>query len=107
MLGKKLTPIIEEIEFAIIEFDSELNTKPKWGDTALRSSAKIFISVLMDKMWDMMESENIPQDTRVQMSEQCGKEVRKIIKTFCNVDSFEFYNETIVGNNFIISKSVK
>lgn len=107
MLGKKLSPILEEIEVAIIEFDCTQNTKPNYTDAALRAAAKIFISVLMDKMWELQEKKNMPFSEREKMATQCGKDLRQLLKTYTDTDSFEFYNETIVGRNFIISKSVK
>jgi hypothetical protein len=107
MIGKKLSPILEEIEAAIIEFDFYKNTKPNYSDTSIRAAAKIFLSVLMDKMWELQEKENMPQNERLAMAEKCRQQIRQLIKTFCNVDSFEFYNETIVGKDFIISKSIK
>ena len=107
MIGAKLSPILEEIEAVIIEFDCNRNIKPNYSETAIRASSKIFISVLMDKMWELQEDENMPLPERSAMAHECGSAIRQIIKTFCNIDSFDFYNETIVDNNFIISKSVK
>lgn len=107
MIGQKLSPILEEIEAAIIEFDCYQNTKPNYSDTAIRASSKIFLSVLIDKMWELQEKEKIPQNERVAMAGKCGAELRKLIKTFCNIDSFDFYNETIVSEHYIISKSIK
>lgn len=106
MIGQKLTPILEEIEFTIIDFDSQVNLKPQYGPNAIRSASKILLSVLMDKMWELHEAEKMPQEYRIKMAEACGGELRKLLKTYTGIDSFEFYSETIVGEDFIISKSI-
>lgn len=106
MIGQKLSPILEEIEFAIIEFDSEVNTKPNYSNSALRSASKILISVVMDKMWELQEKEGIPQEDRENMAVAAGNELRNYLKKFCDVDSFDFYKTTIVGENGFIHKKL-
>lgn len=68
MIGKKLSPILVEIEAAIVEFDTEINEKPNYTRDALRASGKIFISVIIDKMWELQEKENIPIEQRLEMA---------------------------------------
>lgn len=93
MIGGKLTPILNEIEACIIEHKG---IKPNYDSSALRSASQIFIDVVIDKMFDLQESENMAKEERVAMAEKCGAEIRQLLKTYCNVDSFEFYKETIV-----------
>jgi hypothetical protein len=96
MIGKNLTPILNELEATILEFKGN---KPNYGDSALRSASQIFIDVVMDKMFDLQESENIPLEERSVMAKKCGLEIRKLLKTYCNVDSYDFYKETIIFEN--------
>ena len=56
-----------------------------------RSATKIFMSVLMDKIWELQSDEKIDMKDRMDMVEQCGKDVRKLIKTYTNIDTHELY----------------
>ncbi len=107
MIGKKLSPILIEIEAAIIDFDCHVNIKPCYSEDALRAAGKILISVFMDKMWEMQEEDNISQEDRLKMAQKCGEDLRQMFKTYCNVDSHDFYKGTIIGEDYIISKTVK
>lgn len=98
MIGKKLTPILNELEACIIEHKG---IKPNYDSSALRSASQIFIDVVMDNMFDLQEAENIPLEERSAMALKCGGEIRKLLKTYCNVDSYDFYKETIVFENGI------
>lgn len=107
MIGKQLSPILLELEAAIIEFDCYANTKPCYSKDSLRAAGKILLSVIMDKMWEMQEEDNMNQKYRMEMAQKCGEDLRKLFKTYCDVDSYDFYKETIVGENYIISKTIK
>lgn len=106
MIGKQLSPILAEIEASIIEFDCYANTKPHYTNDALRAAGKILLSVIMDKMWDMQEEDNMKREYRMEMAQKCGEELRQLFKTYCNVDSHDFYKETIVGEDYIISTTI-
>ena len=88
MIGKKITPILTEIENTLLE---TYGTKPQYPEEALRAATQIFSSVIMDKMFDLQEKENIPIKNRLEMAEKVGGDIRKLIKTYTNIDSFEFY----------------
>jgi hypothetical protein len=103
--GQKITPILEELEVAIIEFDSNVNCKPNYHYSALRSAGKIMLSVLMDKAWEKMEKDNLPIAERMILAEQIGSEFRQLIIKATGADSFDFYETTIVGKDWIITKN--
>lgn len=107
MIGKQLSPILLEIEAAIIDFDCHVNNKPCYTEDALRAAGKILISVFMDKMWEMQEDDKMSQEYRIEMAQKCGEDLRKMFKIYCNIDSHDFYKETIVGSDYIISKTIK
>jgi hypothetical protein len=87
-LGKKLSPILSEIEDTLLE---NYETKPGFDDEGFRASVYIFQSVLLDKMWELQEKENISIEVREDMATKCGKNIRSLIKTFTNIDTFELY----------------
>ena len=59
MIGKKISPILVEIENTLWEFESNKGVKPEYTDEGFRSATKIFMSTIMDKMWELQEKENI------------------------------------------------
>jgi len=93
MIGKKLSPILLEIESTIVEFDYYKGTKPEYTKDAMRAATKIFMSVLMDKMYELQDKEKIDFDDRLNMAEKAGKELKKLIKTFTNIDTLDFYKQ--------------
>jgi hypothetical protein len=93
MIGERLSPILVEIEETLWESEAHSNTKPDFPIKAFRAGVKIFMSVLMDKMWDLQESDNISMDDRINMSEKGGNDVRELVKTYTDIDCHELYNE--------------
>ena len=87
-LGKKLSPILSEIEDTLLE---NYEAKPGFDDEGFRASVYIFQSALLDKMWELQEKENISMEVREDMATKCGKNIRSLIKTFTNIDTFELY----------------
>ena len=87
-LGKKLSPILSEIEDTLLE---NYETKPGFTDEGFRSSVFIFQSALLDKMWELQEKENISLKTREDMATKCGESIRSLIKTFTDIDTHDLY----------------
>lgn len=98
MIGKKLSPILEEIEFALWDFEANESMKPEFTEEGLRASIKIFMSVILDKMWELQEKEGMDKDTRINMAKEVGEKVRNIVKTYTNIDSHDLYTQFI--NNY-------
>lgn len=90
-IGKKLSPVLVEIENTLWEFESNVQIKPGFTEDGFRASLKIFMTVILDKMWELQEKENIPQKVREEMATKCGDEVRKLVKTFTNINTFDLY----------------
>jgi hypothetical protein len=87
--GEKLAPILEDLQRAINSFDVIVKDKPCYPNSAVYSSAAIFISVIMDKMYDLMEREDMPITDKLKMAEQCGKDIHRIIKVYTDIDVHE------------------
>lgn len=57
-------------------------------------NATIILSdVLFNKVFDLIETENIDLDTASAMAEQCGSEIRKVIKKYTNIDLHDVAKE--------------
>ena len=91
MIGKKLSPILSEIESALIEFEINVAKPPEYTDEGFRASVKIFLSVMLDKMWKLQEDEEIDINTRADMAEKLGNELRNIIRVYTNIDTHDLY----------------
>ena len=91
MIGKKISPILSEIESALIEFEINVAKPPEYTDEGFRASVKIFLSVMLDKMWKLQEDEGIDINTRADMAEKLGNELRNIIRVYTNIDTHNLY----------------
>ena len=91
MIGKKLSPILSEIESALIEYELNINRPPEYTDEGFRASVKIFLSVMLDKMWKLQEDEGIDINTRADMAKKLGNELRNIIRVYTNIDTHDLY----------------
>jgi hypothetical protein len=91
MIGKKLSPILSEIESALIEYELNINRPPEYTDEGFRASVKIFLSVMLDKMWKLQEDEEIDINTRADMAKKLGNELRNIIRVYTNIDTHSLY----------------
>jgi recombination DNA repair RAD52 pathway protein len=92
-IGSKLTPILVEIENALLEFEAFNGSKPNFSDDALRAATKIFSSVLMDKIYDLQETEKMDLKDREYMAFWAGNEIRKLIKNSTGIETHDFYND--------------
>ena len=53
MIGEKLSPILEEMEGTLLEFEAEELGQPLYTEGGFRAAVKIFMSVVMDSLWNM------------------------------------------------------
>lgn len=95
MIGEKLTPILVEIESTLWDFEAELSLKPDYPIEALRASIKIFMSVMMDKMWEVQEFDNMEMEDREKMVVNLASDLMKMVKTYTGVNTLELYNESV------------
>ena len=91
MIGKKLSPILSEIESALMEFEINVAKPPEYTDEGFRASIRIFLSAMLDKMWKLQEDEGIDINTRADMAEKLGNELRNIVRIYTNIDTHNLY----------------
>lgn len=87
-LGQKINPILIEIENTLWESNG---MKPEFPDESLRAATKIFMEVILDKTFDLQNNENMDMEDRLNMAQRIGEDLRKLIKTYADVDSHDFY----------------
>lgn len=93
MIGEKLSPILQEIENSIWEFELVIADKPNYTEDGFKAGIKIFMSVMMDKMWELQDNENIDLADRINMAEKLGNDIRNLVKTYTDIDTHTLYNK--------------
>ena len=91
MIGKRLSPILTEIEMTILEHEVHRATKPEYTIDAFRAATKIFMSCMLDKIWELQNKDKMEQSDRENMATKCGEDVRHLIKVYTGIDSWELY----------------
>ena len=91
MIGQMISQILEEIEDIIWEFEESDGQKPEYSAEGFRAGIKIFMSVLMDKIWELQQDEKIDMEDRINMVQKAGEDVRELIKTYTDIDCHKLY----------------
>lgn len=91
MIGEKLSSVLSEIESALMEFEANVARPPQYTNEGFRAAVKIFLSAMLDKMWKLQEDENIDINTRADMAEKLGNELRNIVRIYTNIDTHNLY----------------
>ena len=90
-IGQKINPILREIEDALWEYEIRFGAKPEFTDAGFRAATKIFMSALMDKMWELQENEDLTLTDRENMATKAGEAVRNFVKVYTNIDTHDLY----------------
>lgn len=93
MIGKRISPILEEIESTLWEFEIRNGNKTEYTNEGFRAAVKIFMSAIMDKIWELQSEEEMSMVDRIKMVEKCGEDVRKIVKIYTDIDTHDLYKE--------------
>lgn len=89
--GQELSPVLCEIEDALWEWEANGGLKPDYPIKGFKATIKIFISVMMDKIWELQTNEKIPIEERMKMAQKCGEDVRALVKTYTDIDTHSLY----------------
>lgn len=92
-IGEDISPILKEIEDTLWEFEANVGVQPLYTEDGFKASIKIFLSAMLDKMWDLQEKENMPMKDRTLMAAKVGDSVRQLVKVFTDIDTHDFYKE--------------
>lgn len=93
MIGKKLSPILVEIEDTIWEFEANVQEPPMFTDDGFRASIKIFMAALMDKMYALQREEKIELEDGGNMAFKAGQDLRNLVKTYTGIDTYDLYKK--------------
>jgi len=87
----ELNDLLTKIELVLLNHEITEGTPPEFTDDGFSAIVSIFSSALMDKAWRLQEKEDMPYDDRCAMVESLGEELRKLIKTYTDVDTHSFF----------------
>lgn len=97
MIGKKLSPVLEEIEATLWEFEANNGGKPNYSFDGFRASAKIFMSALVDKFFEKQPAEGANPTDTLKAVEQIGTDLRALIFATTGIDTHLLYDRTKVN----------
>ena len=90
-IGEKLSPILEEIEATLLEYEEQELGQPLYTEAGFRAASKIFFSVIMDEMWDLQVDIGMPMEDRLVMAEEAGLDIKKLIMKYTGIDTHTLY----------------
>lgn len=90
-LGIQISPILEEIEIALIEHQIAAQDILTFTDNGFRAAIKIFLDATLAKMWVMQENGNLSIEDKCNMAQKLGEELRKLIKIYTNIETHELF----------------
>ena len=97
MIGKDLSPVLEEIEATLWEFEANNGGKPNYSFEGFRASAKIFMSALVDKFFEKQQAEGANQADTLKAIEKIGTDLRALILSATGMDTALFYDRTDIN----------
>ena len=93
-IGELLGPTLIEIEDTLWSYELYMPSKPYgFSEESFRAIIKLFMASIMDKMWALQEGDEMDIEDREAMAEQCGKDVRALVKTFTGIDTHNLYGD--------------
>jgi len=91
-IGKSISPTLIEMESNIWGFEySNPDKQYKYTKEGFRGAMKIFMSGVMDKMWDYQEKNKMPQKDREKQATEVGQSIRTLVKKYTGIDSYDLY----------------
>lgn len=90
-VANEITPILVDIEKKLWASEEGHSPIPKYTDDAIRASLKILMTILITKMWELQEREELDTEIRESMAERFGRELKHIIKVYTDIDTHKLY----------------
>ena len=86
--GERINPVLKELEMTILNHQVQVGRKPNYPDDALFSATNIFMSVILDRMYDLQDYDGLILEDRIKMVTKCGHDLRVLIKSYTGVDTY-------------------
>lgn len=77
----------KELEVIANDYLIQSGKKPNFSNRDFMNAAIIFQTALMDKMYDNQDYDDMDVEDRLKMSNQCGLELHKLIRTYTGLNT--------------------
>ena len=78
---------LEIIATSILNQNAEGATKPNYSNRDFMNTLIIFQTVLLNKMYYNQDYDKLNIEQRLEMANQCGMDLRKLIHTYTGLDT--------------------
>jgi hypothetical protein len=92
-IGQRISPILEYLENYLWEYEATVGEKPEYTEGGFRGAVKVFMSAIMDKMFDIQTKEEMTIEDMEAMVTACGNDLKKFIHTYTGIDTKELYEK--------------
>lgn len=92
-IGRRLSPIYEEIEKILWEHEATFGTRPEYTIAGFRGAVKIFSSAMCDAAFVKMRHEGKSLEDMEREATDIGNEIMDLISRHTGIDSVELYND--------------
>lgn len=93
MIGEKFSPVLEEIESCLWDFEARYSDRPYFTNEGFRAAIKIFMCAIMDKMYELQEGEAMSLEDKCNMAKKCGEDLKQFVKIYTNINSHDLYKK--------------
>jgi hypothetical protein len=90
---RMFSEVLIDLEEILLRHEATINTKPNYHPTAFRAACRIFLSAILDAMFDVQVYDNMDIEDRKLMAENCGNEIKKLIYKYTNIDTTKLYDK--------------
>jgi len=90
---EEIKNILEKAICDVATATIKINQPIGYSDRALLDSLLIFQSVLMEKIYENQNYDDMGLKDRCDMVEHCGNELKKLIHTYTGIDTFKLVEE--------------
>ena len=78
-----------QLETIAMQYLDNTDIKPNFTNREFMNAVIIFQTALMDKMYDNQDYDKMDNKDREQMATNCGMDLRKLIHTYTNLDTYK------------------
>ena len=90
-IGEKLSPLLVEIEDAISDHELYDGCQPYFTDEGFRAGVRIFMALLLDKMYNLQCMEGMEYADKLNMATKAGVDLKDFVKVYTDIDTKKLY----------------
>ena len=91
MIGQLLEETLKNISNALWLWEANNKGRPMYTEEGFAGATKVFMSAMLDKMWELQERENMPQEAREQMAQELGQKIKELVKVYTDIDTTKLW----------------